>query len=476
MVRKLVPLFLISLLPLAAAAAPGGQRSRSASTSGIGGRSSSGVVPAGVQMDGTDEKTIDLASYVRILEFDAAPQKVKNKQVKTKDKIKDKENDEDDDAEATQKEREEELYDDGTDALDDGHWEDAIRKFDALAQMKGYKANAALYWKAYAENRLGRRADALATIAALRHDYPQSRWLNDAKALEVEVRQSSGQPVRPENEGDCELKLLAINGLMNSEPERAVPLLEKVLQGDNKCGKASEKALFVLAQTGTPEARNVIGRIARGQEHPELQRKAIQYLGLFGGSASHQLLADVYSGSSDIRLKKQILQSFMIGGERDRLLAAAKTEKEPELRREAIRQLGVLGAQNELFQLYQNESSDENKAAILQAMFVGGGSDKLIELARQEQNPKLRRLAIRNLGLMGASRTGDALVSMYASDKDTEDRRAVIQALFLENNAHALIEIARKETDPELKKDAVQKLSLMHSKEATDFMMEILNK
>jgi hypothetical protein len=27
-----------------------------------------------------------------------------------------------------------------------------------------------------------------------------------------------------------------------------------------------------------------------------------------------------------------------------------------------------------------------------------------------------------------------------------------------------------------LKRDAVQKLSLMHSKEATDFMMELLNK
>jgi HEAT repeat protein len=474
MVRKFVPLFLISLLPLAAGAAPGGQRSRGAPPSWIAGRSSSGAAAAGVQKDGTGEKTIDLASYVRILEFDAAPQKVKDKQVKTKDKIKDKENNEDD-AEVTQKEREEELYDDGTYALDDSHWEDAIRKFDALAQLKGSKADAALYWKAYAENKLGRRADALATIAALRHDYPQSRWLNDAKALEVEVRQSSGQPVRPENQSDEDLKLLALNSLMQSDSAEAVPMLEKFLQGNGSL-KLKEKALFVLAQTGTPEARNVIGRIARGQEHPELQRKAIQYLGLFGGSASHQLLAEMYSSSSDIRLKKQILQSFMIGGERDRLLAAAKTEKEPELRREAIRQLGVLGAQNELFQLYQNESSEENKATILQAMFVGGGSDKLIALARQEQNPKLRRLAIRNLGLMGASRTGDALVSMYASDKDTEDRRAVIQALFLEDNAHALIAIARKETDPELKKDAVQKLSLMNSKEATDFMMEILNK
>ena len=141
----------------------------------------------------------------------------------------------------------------------------------------------------------------------------------------------------------------------------------------------------------------------------------------------------------------------------------------------AIQQLGVIGAQEELWQLYQTEPSQEAKKQILQAMFVGGSSNRLLELAKSEKDPELRRQAIRNLGLLGAGHTGDALVSIYESDRDRDDRREVINALFIEGNAHALIQIARKETDPELKKDAVQKLSLMHSKEATDFLMEILN-
>jgi hypothetical protein len=46
----------------------------------------------------------------------------------------------------------------------------------------------------------------------------------------------------------------------------------------------------------------------------------------------------------------------------------------------------------------------------------------------------------------------------------------------VQNNATALIEIARKETDLNLKKAIVNQLSVMHSKEATDYLMEILTK
>jgi hypothetical protein len=38
------------------------------------------------------------------------------------------------------------------------------------------------------------------------------------------------------------------------------------------------------------------------------------------------------------------------------------------------------------------------------------------------------------------------------------------------------VDLARGETDPNMKKAIVSQLSLMHSKEATDYMMELLNK
>jgi hypothetical protein len=77
---------------------------------------------------------------------------------------------------------------------------------------------------------------------------------------------------------------------------------------------------------------------------------------------------------------------------------------------------------------------------------------------------------------MGGNRAGDVLVSLYGGETNREIRKHVIEALFLQGNAKALVEIGRKESDPQLKKEIVTKLSHMNAKDATDFLLEILNK
>jgi HEAT repeat protein len=124
--------------------------------------------------------------------------------------------------------------------------------------------------------------------------------------------------------------------------------------------------------------------------------------------------------------------------------------------------------------LYAVESTVEVKKNILQAMFVGGSADKLGEIARTEKNPELRATAIRNLGLTGGSRAGATLISIYETDSNSEVRHAVINALFLQGNAKGLVELARKEKDPDLKKQIISKLSIMGSKDAADYLMELL--
>src|SRR4051812_41046752 len=76
---------------------------------------------------------------------------------------------------ARQEAREDADYRNGRRALDAGKWDEAISAFEASASKKGAAADGALYWKAYAQNRAGRREDALATIAALRRDYASSK-------------------------------------------------------------------------------------------------------------------------------------------------------------------------------------------------------------------------------------------------------------------------------------------------------------
>ena len=405
-------------------------------------------------------------------ERDAAREKERAQREK-EDAVREKEREKD--RAQREKEREYSFYDQGQSALDSARWDRAVASFDRVIELKGTKADAALYWKAYAQNKLGQTPEALATINALVKDYPKSRYLSDARALEVEVKRNGGQPVNAAAESDEEMKIIALQSIANNPTEESIPIIQKVLQGTGS-PRLKARALFVLAQNNSPKAREVLVNIAKGNGNPDLQNKAVQYLAVHGGRESRAALGDVYASSSDVDLKKRILNAFMVSGEKDRLLNAAQNEQNPELRATAVSQLGVMGAHDELWSLYQKETSVDVKKQIIRGFFTGGSVTRLSELARTEKTPELRLLAVRNLGVMGSKRTGDTLVEIYNSDKDPEIRKAVINGLFVSGNAEALVGLARKESDPALKKDMVSKLSNMRSKVATDFLVELLNK
>jgi HEAT repeat protein len=374
-----------------------------------------------------------------------------------------------------EREREAELYERGMEATYENRYDRAVDAFNRLAELKGTRSDAALYWKAYSQNRLGQRTEALSTIAALTKEFPSSRYLKEAKALEVEIRNAGGQRVTPDTQADEDLKLMAIQSLQHSAPEQAVPMLEKLLQGPSS-PRVKARALYVLALSNSARAREVLKNIAKGNSTPELQMRAINYLGVHGGSESRGALAEIYAGTSDVDVKRAILRGFMVSGEKERLLSVAQTEKDQSLRSSAVDQLGVMGAHDELWQLYQKESSLEVKKQIIRAMFVGGNATRLLELAKSEQNADLRLTAVRNLGLMGSKRTGDALVDIYNTDKDPAVRKAVIQSLFTGGNAAGLVALARKEQDMAMKKAIVERLAHMQDKVATDYMLELLVK
>ncbi len=370
-------------------------------------------------------------------------------------------------------EKEENLYDEASDLLDEHEWQKAAARFDRVVQMQLSHADSALYWMAYAQNKMGQRPEALNTLVLLQKTYPKSRWIEDGKVLEVEVRQGAGQHIDAQKVDDEELKLMALSSLMSNDSERAVPLLEGIINNPKASPKLRERALFVLSQSSSPKATDLLARMARGSS-PDLQSKAIRYLGIMGGDRNRQLLADIYTSSTDLALKKSILRSFMISGDRTRLLNIARAEQNQELRGDAITQLGVSGARNELADLYTAEPTVELRKKIIQAMFIGGNAEKLGEIARSERNEELRVAAIRNLGLLGGSKSGQILLSIYQTDSNSEVRRSVINGLFLQNNAAVMVQLARTEKDPELKKSIISKLSIMHSKEASDYLMEFL--
>lgn len=357
-------------------------------------------------------------------------------------------------------------------ALDQRKWEEAINEF-RNASADPARADACLYWIAYAQGKLGHRDEALGTLGELKKAHPNSRWNNDARALEVELRQASGQSVSPDI-GDDEMKLIAINSLMHSDPERALPILQKILTG-SASPRLKERALFVLSQSDSPKAREIALQLAKGAGNPDIQRMAIRNLAVRGGADNLKVLSEIYASSPDLSVRREVLRSYMISGAKDQIAAAAKGEKDATLRREAIRQLGALGDQKLLGELYGVESDANMRSEILNSLMVSGATSKLIELANGEKDPTARRKAIQLLGVMDREKTGPALLELYNKESEKDLKKRIISALFTQGNVKPLIDLARGEKDPELKREAVRMLSMMKSKEASDYMLEVLN-
>lgn len=366
--------------------------------------------------------------------------------------------------------REDEMYNSATDALNEGAYGDAAREFDQLARLRGRRADAALYWKAYSLKQSGDKTQALATLAELEKDYPQSSWKRDAGVLKVELQ---GTAANPSSAATEEEKLMALNAILHSDPDRALPYIDKMLHGPGS-PKIKDRALFLLGQSGSEKAAQVLLSVAKDNKDPNLQMRAIRYLGMSGHGGG--ALKDIYTGTTDPSVKKAVFQGWLMSGDKQDVLAVARQEKSPELRKEAIRYLGMMGGRNELREMYKSSPDPDTREAIVQGMMMNGDSQGLAEIANTEKDPKVLDKAIKTIGMVGGQDSSTALMNIYNSHSDLETKKSVINALFIHNAAKEMVAMARKETNPELKKAFTQKLSMMHSPEVTDYMMEILNK
>ena len=367
-----------------------------------------------------------------------------------------------------------ELYRSGQKAIDEGRWNEAASIFGKVAERGGAEADAGLYWKAYAQHKAGNRSAALATIRDLASTFPKSSWLDDARALEVEMRGDQGVLVQPSAEEDEDLKLYALSGLMNNNPQKALPLVQQYLNGKHSL-QDKEKALFLLTQSELPQARQALLQIVRGSAHPELRTEAIKYVGMVAEDDPSLLseLDGLYDSSQDRKLRSAVIEAYGMAEHRSGLVALIRSEKDQDLRRRAIDMLSGADGTEELKSLLQGETDPETRRALIRALGNAGDVDVLIAVARGDKDPETRIEAIHGLGNEESAKAAEALKSLYAGSSDRQTRMAVIDALGNQENAKALIEIFRSEKDREIRKEIVHRLTDMDGPEAEAFVNKI---
>ena len=261
-------------------------------------------------------------------------------------------------------------YTTGTHAMDEHRWQDAVSAFDKVIGEKGKRVDAALYWKAYSLNKLGKTQLAIATCDQLHSQFADSSWNKDCNTISVEVQadpkiMAADQtrlradrvhpsvriaPVRPDmgerdrdvtRGSDEDLKMLALNSLLNRDPATALPLLRGILSG-NQPLRVKKHALFVLAQSKSPEAEGILRDAALGKLDPQLQEQAIQAMAVFQGKRANDTLAEVYRTTTDPKIKSSIISAMFITKDAPRMVEMARNEKDLEMKRRIVSELALM--------------------------------------------------------------------------------------------------------------------------------------
>ncbi len=280
--------------------------------------------------------------------------------------------------EATTASQEDTLYAAGTKAMDEQRWADAVSAFDRVVAAKGKRVDAAMYWKAYSLDKLGRKDEARAECNTLAQQQPSSTWnkecfvlrahsLVDVEELRNFARAGAGMDIANlemelQNSGEGwgvgngqvfthvrtnrttsedDIKLLALNSLMRQDPAKALPLLRDLVHS-NKPLAVRKEALFVLSRSKQPEAQTIINQVATNKADPEMQRQGVQLLALNRGKDAGPTLVEVYRGSTDAGVKHAAINGLYLTHDASRLVELARGEKDLNLKRDIVSQLAVM--------------------------------------------------------------------------------------------------------------------------------------
>jgi hypothetical protein len=199
---------------------------------------------------------------------------------------------------------------------------------------------------------------------------------------------------------DTDLRIQALGSLIRTDGPKVIPMLREIAINAGRPNEA-RRALFVLAQSGRPEARSIVVDVARSG--PEALRvAAVRELGRVGGPEVSSDLLQVYSTGTE-RVKRQVVSSLGSRDDAGALLRIAQSESHRALRDIAIVTLGQVRASDQLVTLYNRAPADA-KRAIIMGLAHAGAEEHLIRIVERERDETMRREVLEQLRLLGTPR------------------------------------------------------------------------
>jgi HEAT repeat protein len=432
------------------------------------------------------------------------------------------------------------LYRVAREALNRGEWKRASELF--VDVQKKYPQSQyvpdAMYYQAFALSRTGNERDlrtALRVIEDQQRRFPRASTGNDAGALATRIRGSlaqlgdreatsalldaarrgrsdsdaAGREPPPlgerdpmpssarrsgaacaDEDDDSDMRIAALNALLQMDSERAIPILKQVLARRDECSyPLRRKAVFLVAQKQSDESADILLGAARNDPDIEVRRQAVFWLSEVHSDRALAALDSILHGAKDNELREKAI--FALSNTNTTrgvqvLREFALSDAPEELRAKAVFWLGQSSrrsADNTAFlkSVFDKTDSEEIQNAVIQAMSEAPGDEGTRWMLSVVENPK-QPVEVRKKALFWAGQRHSldvaTLIPLYDRLDDDELKEHFIFVLSERRESAAtdkLIAIARSDKNTEMRKKALFWLAQKNDPRAKQLLMEIIN-
>ena len=339
------------------------------------------------------------------------------------------------------------------------------------------------------------KADADAAKAdrdAAKADRAAEKADRDAARAEARGRSrgSSGAGCSSDDDDESDMRIAALNALLQMDSERAMPILKQVLARRDVCSEVlRRKAVFLVAQKGGSESADLLINAARNDPDAEVRQQAVFWLSEVRSDRAIAALDSLLRESKDEELQEKAI--FALSNTNTSQGAAilrrfADSNAPDELRAKAVFWLGQSSRrnpENEAFlrQLFDKTQSEEIQGSIVQAIAESASDENvkwlLSEVLNTKQPVETRKKA---LFWAGQQRRFDInlLLPLYDKITDPDLKEHYIFVLAERREAVAtdkLIDIAKHDKKHEMRKKALFWLAQKNDPRVRQLLLEIID-
>jgi len=404
------------------------------------------------------------------------------------------------------------LYHAARAALADGDYHRAAELFRHITETypKSTYVTTALYYQAFALYRSGGTSDLHEALQALAQLTPKVTGAphSDAEALHTRIcstlarqgdqactvlidTQARGRGDDRGTEASCpsdesDIRIQALNGLLQMDAERAMPILRKVLERRDPCSVTlRRKALFLVSQKDPPASTDLLLSTARQDPDADVRAEAVFWLSQVHDPRVADMLDSIatHEGAEQVR-EKAVFALSQQDDARSNAALQSLAEREDlgeDLREKVVFWIGQSHRSESakfLQDLFGRTTNVDLKEKILFSLSQHEGTAEwILNVALDDHQP----VEVRKKALFWASEQGisiDRLVALYGRIGDPELRQEVLFAISQRHEpaaADALINIAKTDKDPELRKKAVFWLGQSSDPRAAQFLQEVIS-